>query len=435
MAININFKNSIDGHKHQEKLWQEQSRFIDILAGRRGGKNWIADRLAIKRIYQDLANNKGNKYSSLDKRVPRLHYWYVAPTYEMTRIFQKEIFTFLAENNAMALVQKDLTNSKSQLWLYPEILIEFKSADNPQRLVGSGLNGIRITETARLKPNVWNDNLRPTLSDKQGWAILDTTPLGYNWYAKEIREVAMQSADWACYHWNTCDNDKVQGLIDEVNQAKLNMPEKYFKRNYEASLDAFFGQVYEEFTKNVHIQDFDFNPDDYDYIRVGVDWGYAHNGAMVVGGFRKDGSIDIIDEIAEPRLLVYHETGDCWAKRGRQLVERYQVDSFYCGVDQPESIELLTLSGLDALPADNDVKQGIFTVSNLLHIDNNGKSLMRINPRCEKLIKGLSSYKYKPMKDGQDSEEVEKMADDEVDSLRYLLYSNKHLLPTLTNFE
>jgi hypothetical protein len=429
VGINIEFKNSINGHTIQEKIWKSDKRFIDLLAGRRGGKNWIADRLAIKRIYQDLANGNGNKYHSFDRRLPSLHYWYVAPTYPMTKIFQKEIFTFLAENNAMALVQKDLTLSKNQLWLYPDILIEFKSADNPERLVGTGLNGIRITETARLKPTVWNDNLRPTLADKQGWAILDTTPLGYNWYAKEIREPALKDLEWDCFHWNTVDNTKVVGLADEVAKARESMPNKYFTRNYEASLDAFFGQVYEEFDREIHVADFDYEPNQYEVVTAGVDWGYAHNGSITVCGFRLDGGVDVLACESHSRLLVDPE----WSNIAKELQAKYNIDAFYCGVDQPESIQIFKNNDIYAMQADNSVANGIFLVSSLLHIDSKNQALLRINSSCDNLIKGMTTYRYKPQKDGIDSDVVEKMNDDEVDSLRYCIASSKFYLKHLTD--
>jgi len=403
-----------------------------LLCGRRWGKNYISDRTAIKRIYQDLANGKGNKNANAQKRIPRLLYWFVAPDYSMTKIMRNEIFNFFAEANAMDLIQIDLTLSKNQLWLYPDILIEFKSADNPQKLVGVGVDGLRCTEVARMKSEVWNDNLRPCLADKQGWAIFDTTPLGRNWFVRDLYEPALTSPDWQVVTGHTVENTMVAGLAKEVELARKTMPDKYFRRNYEASLDAFFGQVYEDFKPSEHIKDFDFNREDYKTIRVGVDWGYAHNGAMIVVGYKLDGSIDIIDEVAEPRLLVYHDNADCWVNRAKNIMSDYGAVSFFCGVDQPESIDLLRLNNIDALPCENDVKQGIFTVASLFHIPEDGKPIIRINSRCKKLINGLLSYKYKELKDGVDSEEVEKMNDDEVDALRYCIYSNRHLLEYLT---
>ena len=60
----------------------------------------------------------------------------------------------------------------SELWV--------KSADAPDSLIGEGIDFLVIDEAAAIKKIVWEQYLRPTLSDREGWCLMTTTPRGYN---------------------------------------------------------------------------------------------------------------------------------------------------------------------------------------------------------------------------------------------------------------
>lgn len=56
--------------------------------------------------------------------------------------------------------------------------ITMKSADRPESLVGDGIDCLIIEEAAKIRKIVWEQYLRPTLSDREGWALFTTTPEG-----------------------------------------------------------------------------------------------------------------------------------------------------------------------------------------------------------------------------------------------------------------
>ncbi|KKN68367.1 hypothetical protein LCGC14_0452430 [marine sediment metagenome] len=427
--ISINFGKTIGGHRGQEEIWNDDHRFIDMMMGRRWGKDWIASKKTLKNIYQrDFLSIKDQEIKcSMRRNMPRLLYWCVAPDYALCRIQIKKLFEVLPDS----LIQYDGSRaSQPFLWLYPEIKLEFKSAEKPERLVGEGINGLYITETARLKKNVWNDNLRPTLADKKGWGLFTTTPLGRNWYIDEIRSLAEpgehHDPEWIAYYGKTIENTKNPNLIDEVNKAKKSMPKKYFLRNYEACPDAFQGQIYDEFSYDKHVQDFEINLDNYKVIIGGQDWGYTHHGGFVIIGITNDDAVDVLEEYTQDRIPVVSENEhqDTWVKRAKEAEEKYGTELFYCGPDQPVYIAAYREAGIDATAANNSVHAGIQTISTLMHIDENGHTQFRIHKtNCKRLAKYLPAYSWREARDGEMSEEPAKVNDDECDMLRYAVYS------------
>lgn len=336
----------------------------------------------------------------------------------------KHIFSFIPEE----LIQHDGTRgSHPHIWLYPDIKIEFKSGDNPNLLVGEGVNGIYITETARLKESVWNENLYPTLSDHQGWGIFTTTPSpeGRNWYVEQIYNIAIPGPDhndqYVSYIWHTADNTCVPGLKKEVEFARKTMPLKYFLRNYEANINVFQGQIYEDFQYDIHVVDFKIDLKRYKVVVAGVDWGYTHNGVIMVIGITDDDDIDVLFESSDNHIPVLSEvkTQDTWVKRALKIQKEYGVDMFHCGPDEPEHIQAFKDSGIWARAAKNAVSPGIQSVATFMHIDDNGKTKFRIHKKnCPTLAKYIPSYAWKEGK-----EEPIKENDDECDGLRYGIHS------------
>lgn len=418
------------GHKFQEAIYSDSHRFILSEAGRRGGKTRANGAKFGRNIYTDLLDGKSDPDASIKRDIPALHYWCVAPDYAICKVQKREVYRWLGD-----VIQKDELVSKNRIWVYPNILIEFKTGENPNKLVAVGLNGIWVTETARLKPAVWNDNLRPCLSDKNGWLLSDTTPVGRNWYVDEMADLADPTSEkydteWMIYFWKTVDNTMIPGLIFEVEKAKKTMPIKYFKRNYEACRDAFQGQIYDEFVFDHHVQTWDVKVDSYKVVVAGQDWGYTHAGVIVVIGITHDDHVDVIAEVSLTKTLVasQDENQRTWCVLAKDLFAKYNIEMIYAGPDQPESIQLEKDSGLPVTAADNNVKLGIQFLTMLLHRDENGVSMFRIHSSCKKTIGSMAQYKWKSLTDGGESEEPLKEKDDEVDALRYGIYSARHWL-------
>lgn len=108
--------------------------------------------------------------------------------------------------------------------------VTVKSADNPDSLVGEGLDGIVFDEAALSKPEAWRVALRPALADRQGWAIFISTPRGHNWY-KDLFDTAIRNG-WARWQCPSSQNPVIPK--EELEEARLDMGPRAFAQEFEA---------------------------------------------------------------------------------------------------------------------------------------------------------------------------------------------------------
>ena len=108
-------------------------------------------------------------------------FWWVAPTYGLS-------------NKGWKVLLRDVSRDAFDkiIYSYPKTVrlvsgstIEFLSAHDPDSIIGEGLDGLVLDECARVSEPAWTNSLRPTLTDKLGWALRISTPIGLNWWYKE----------------------------------------------------------------------------------------------------------------------------------------------------------------------------------------------------------------------------------------------------------
>jgi hypothetical protein len=75
-------------------------------------------------------------------------------------------------------------------------------ADNPDALRGPYLDGVVLDEYAQIKSEVFNEILRPELSDRNGWALFAGTPKGQNQFL-EVHQQAMRNMEAGDPEWWT----------------------------------------------------------------------------------------------------------------------------------------------------------------------------------------------------------------------------------------
>lgn len=75
-------------------------------------------------------------------------------------------------------------------------------ADNPDALRGPYLDGVVLDEYAQIKPEVFNEILRPELSDRNGWALFAGTPKGQNQFL-EVHQQALRNMEAGDPEWWT----------------------------------------------------------------------------------------------------------------------------------------------------------------------------------------------------------------------------------------
>jgi hypothetical protein len=163
--------------------------------------------------------------------------WWVAPTYGLAL---HPWFTF---KGRFASTWVSKIESHHHIELETGGSITIKTADNPYGLRGVGLDFVVIDEAAFVAEEVWTACLRPALSDREGGALMLSTPRGRNWFCHAFqRGQDPMSEDWQSWRFPTRGNPRIRP--PEIAEAKLLLPERIFQQEYEAEFLADGGTVF-----------------------------------------------------------------------------------------------------------------------------------------------------------------------------------------------
>jgi hypothetical protein len=113
--------------------------------------------------------------------------------------------------------------------------IRLYGADNPDRLRGLYLDGAVLDEYGDMDPTAWSQVVRPSLSDRRGWAIFIGTPKGRNGFHRLWQNAAGDDL-W----FQLCLKASETGLIEsgELADARKVMSEDEYAQEYECSFEA-----------------------------------------------------------------------------------------------------------------------------------------------------------------------------------------------------
>lgn len=185
--------------EHQRKLILDPARFKLALCGRRWGKTGAALMMSMR----GHGPRKGFHPGALDgKRI-----WWVAPTYP--QIKNSNIWEDLkraTKNAAVKAFGGSISEEHREIRLPNGGTIAVRSADNPDSLRGPGLDGMVVDEAAFIPETTWGEVLRPMLADRNGWALLITTPNGRNWIHRRYLQSQAGDSDWKAWQCPSWEN-------------------------------------------------------------------------------------------------------------------------------------------------------------------------------------------------------------------------------------
>jgi len=211
-------------HDKQQEVFNDTTRFRIVAAGRRFGKSrlaaWMLLIEALKSTSKDV--------------------FYVAPTYQQAR----DILWGLLKELGHEVIANTHENT-SVITLVNGRKIYLKGADRPDTLRGVGLAFCVIDEYADIKPNVWEQILRPALADVQGGALFIGTPKGRNHFY-ELFKFAESNKDkqWTSFHYSSYDNPLIPK--SEIDSAKNSMSSFAFRQEFLASFEAASRDLFKE---------------------------------------------------------------------------------------------------------------------------------------------------------------------------------------------
>jgi hypothetical protein len=193
-------------------------RWAAVVAHRRAGKTVACIMDLVKRAIENKA------------REPR--YAYIAPTY----IQAKDVaWTYLKEYTAAIPGVEKSESELSVILPHNKARIRLYGADNYDRLRGLYHDGVVIDEAGDHDPRAWPEVIRPTLSDRQGWATFIGTPKGDNDF-HTIFERSRKEEDWFSAELKASKT----GLIaeSELEDAKRTLTPEQYAQEYECSFNA-----------------------------------------------------------------------------------------------------------------------------------------------------------------------------------------------------
>jgi phage terminase large subunit len=422
----VNPLRNFNPHPAQLKVLNSTARWLVVLAGVRGGKTYSCAAAFLLRIFKDLAQGRFNdKVPATGDRYrrPRYHAWVCAPTYDLL----KEPRRYITQLLPPELIENFYEGR--ELWLKGGVLIEFKSTDNAKALVSAGLNGMWLDEADRIDADAWRGQLSTRLSDKKGWCLFSSTPYaaraGFLWQ-DFISRKSDATLDIDFQTWRFIDN--VYNDLGEWRAAKARTPARYFKREYEASLDAFVGLVYE--LGDSHVIDVAPDKRAYKSVVAGVDFGWNDPGAIVVVADTGKQLI-VVDELKEPHLQVIAQNpGErCWVSEAVRLQQKWGISKFLCD-HEPGFVHAFQRAGLSAMNAHKDIALGIRRVSETMlpnAAEGTPGSINYVAPspglvvsrHCKNLIEEMRSLAWNVDKHGNMLEEPAPGNDHLSDALRY----------------
>ena len=405
-------------HEMQLQAINCLARYLVLVAGVQSGKTASGARNFWRRI---LAEDN-----------PHATYWMVAPTTGIGRVMRRH-FVSVAPKGWLPNPEGAGADFEKTWILKNGARVEFHSANKATNLVAETVSGAWLDEFTMMKSGTWHVSLRARLATTSGWAVFTGTPRGPNWGFEDIwrrtqadDDLYDTKGDWVGFTWHSSENPLIS--TREVEDAKSTLPDAFYRREWEASWEAFHGQVFPDFTKGQHVFNLETvlqRKHEGELIDAGVDWGYGKPGALVVGRYAMSGAWDVLHEVHEAKRLE-----DWWVEKFKAAHLKFGIDTFWCDSAEPDRItgarrKLRAWARELGIPvprvksAKKQRWEGIRHCAKLFKAE----EMVRVHRTCEVLTAQLQGYKFKEDRQGDDLDEIEKGNDHTVDAFRYMVFT------------
>lgn len=408
----------------QLEVANDTHRFKVICAGRRSGKSVLARLTLLKWSLQNVGT-----------------YYLVSPTYRQAKIIH---WAELRKEVPRAWIQKT-NETELSITLKNGSTIALHGAENPDSLRGVKLRGLVIDEIASIRnwDWIWQEVLRPTLTDYEAPAIFISTPKGYNHFYELYEEGQQDKSIFKSWRFTSYDNPYIPK--EEIDAQKKELTEDQFAQEFMADFRRYTGLVYKEFQREIHvIEPFEI-PEGWDTYRA-IDFGSTNPTACLWIAVDNDGNWFICDEHYETGQTIDYHAGIINSKTKRNITSTFGDPS------GAQWISEFAQRGIYITPANKEtgtnfnswVRFGIEKVSERLKCvpgkivsqlggiqeSSKGRPSLFVSSTCTNTIREFETYRWKEksVTQAQDLNEPdvpEKANDHAMDALRYFAVSYK----------
>lgn len=314
---------------HQAILHKKLKRFNVLVCHRRFGKTVFA---VNEMIDQGLRCQLKNP-----------QYCYFAPYYgQVKKIVWNYLKEYCQDIPGFVANEAELKVTIPRPAQKDKITFFLMGADNPASIRGIYLDGAILDEYAEYDPTVWGQVIRPTLSDREGWAIFIGTPKGKNHFY-DVYEKGKELEDWFTEIYRASDTGVVKP--SELHAAKSSMSDEDYMQEFECSftasnVGAYYGREIEKLEKKKHISAVPYDPQ----LTVSTFWDLGMDDSTAIWFVQMLGKeIRVIDYLEESGKPLYW-----YAQELQELDYRYSehwlpwdaaVRSLETGKNRKQSIE------------------------------------------------------------------------------------------------
>ena len=280
----------------------------------------------------------------------------------------------------LGIYSEDNHNKTEQIYQLNGNVIEFVSADQPQKIRGRARTYLFCNEANELSYEAWMQLIMRT----EGKIVIDYNPSDISsWIYDNV--IPRDDAD---FHITTFKDNPflAKELVEELERLK-DADENYWQIYGLGQRGLSQDLIYTHWKTTENMPEGE--------TVYGLDFGFNNPSSLVKVVFN--------DGIAYVKELIYDTkltTNDLVEKILALELEKY--DEIYCDAAEPKTIEELVRNGLNAKPANKDVTEGIRTIK--------GTPLV-IHQDSVNLLKELKNYRWKTDRNGMKLDQPVKFSD------------------------
>lgn len=299
-------------HGSQRAIHDSGARFRLAVCGRRFGKSMLA---AYEAAFHAL--------------LPDARVWIVAPYRELaTRVFNRTRDVLLYRLRLKP--ESDRAGDLTLKFAWGAEVVG-KTAENPDSLLGEGLDFIVLDEATRMRDGVFARYILPSLADRRGRALIIGSPVGRGWIYRLATD-AVCDKDWRIFNFGSGANPYLSA--DELALHKRLLSDSDYRREYLAEWVADSALVYPMFDAMKHISECAFNPSL--PLFIGIDFGFTNPSCVLFAQLTSSDSINILSELYL-RGLTANELANAILARTRELVAKSKHDIDSAALKRAES--------------------------------------------------------------------------------------------------
>ena len=355
--------------------------------------------------------------AALTHKLKNPRFAYIAPTYKQAKSIAWDYLKMFAG----AIPGAKFHETELRCDLPNGSRITLLSSEQPDSLRGLFLDGVCIDEVAQVEPRLWNEIIRPALSDRKGFCYFIGTPAGMSNLFYELYQYALGDDEWYTYTAKASETK----IIDqkELDAAKAQMGDTRYRQEFECDWisnieGSVYGNIIKDLEEKQQLTKIGYDPS----LEVHTAWDLGVDDSTAITFFQKLGNqIMIID---------YYENN----REGLPHYVKVVKDKDYIYGDHyaPHDIEVMEFS---TGRTRNEVayQLGIrFRILPKLNLEDGIHSLKMILPRCwfnvettQPLINALRQYhrKYNDKMKMFSNKPVRDWSSHACDSARYMAMS------------